>query len=67
MSLEELKNYLLQINKDYTNFCNDKDKQSLFYIDQMTELFYTSLLYQVYDQPSLYDLVYNNFRANLGL
>lgn len=67
MSLEELKNYLLQINKDYINFCNDKDKQSLFYIDQMTELFYTSLLYQVYDQPSLYDLVYNNFRANLGL
>lgn len=67
MSLEELKNYLSQINKDYTNFCNDKDKQSLFYIDQMTELFYTSLLYQVYDQPSLYDLVYNIFRANLGL
>ena len=65
MSLEDIKNYLLQINKDYLAFCKDKDKQSLFYIDQMTELFYNSLLYQIYDQPSLYDLVYNSFRTNL--
>lgn len=65
MSLEELKNYLLQINKDYIDFCKDKDKQSLFYISQMTDIFYENLLYQVYDQPNLYDLVYNSFKVNL--
>ena len=67
MSDKEFKDFLSSIKKDYFNFCAEKDKQSLFYINQMTDLFYNELIYQVYNKEVLYDLVYNIFRKNLIL
>ena len=67
MQDKEFKEILSSIKKDYINFCTEKDKQSLFYINQMTDLFYNELAYQVYNKEVLYDLVYNTFRKNLIL
>ena len=63
----EFKDFLSSIKKDYSIFCIEKDKQSLFYINQMTDLFYNELIYQVYNKEVLYDLVYNIFKKNLVL
>lgn len=67
MTEKEIKDSLKRISEDYNNYCNDQDKQSLFYIDQMTDLLYNELIYEVYNKTVLYDIVYNTFKKNLGI
>jgi len=67
MSNKEFKEFLKQLEKDYYNFCFEKDKQSLFYIDQMVDIFYNELIYQVYNKDAFYDLMYNNFKKNISI
>lgn len=67
MSNKEFKEFLSSIEVDYNNFCFEKDKQSLFYLDQMIDIFYNELIYQVYNKEVLYDLMYNTFKKNIGI
>src|SRR5574344_1482531 len=67
MTEKEIKDSLKRISEDYNNYCNDQDKQSLFYIDQMTDLLYNELIYEVYNKTVLYNIIYNTFKKNLGI
>lgn len=63
----EFKEALKEINKDYNSYSKDRDKQSLFYLNQMIDLLYGELSYIVSNKIILHDLVYNDLKNNLML
>lgn len=67
MKNSEFKESLQAISKDYDLYSKDKDKQSLFYLEQMIDLLYNELSYEVYNKLILHDLVYNDLKKNLLL
>lgn len=67
MSDKKIKDELIKIEKDYKSFCENKDKQTLFYFEQMTDIFYNELLYEVNDKKMLYHLIYKVFRKNINI
>ena len=58
---------LKSIEKDYNDYFKMQDKQSLFYLIQMTELMYSELSSIVDNKDRLYDLVYNNYKSDISL
>lgn len=67
MKNSEFKESLQAISKDYDLYSKEKDKQSLFYLEQMIDLLYNELSYEVYNKLILHDLVYNDLKKNLLL
>lgn len=67
MSSEELSNYLNQLESNYRDSSSMKDKQSLFYFMQMSDLLYNELKNEFYDQVLLYDFVHNIFKKNITI
>lgn len=67
MKNSEFKESLQAISKDYDLYSKEKDKQSLFYLEQMIDLLYNELSYEVYNKVILHDLVYNDLKKNLLL
>ncbi|MDO4369499.1 MAG: hypothetical protein Q4C29_03075 [bacterium] len=63
----DFKESLDSISKDYSLYSKEKDKQSLFYLEQMIDLLYGELSYVVYNKIILHDLVYNELKKNLML
>lgn len=67
MKNSEFKESLQAVSKDYDLYSKEKDKQSLFYLEQMIDLLYNELSYEVYNKLILHDLVYNDLKKNLLL
>lgn len=67
MSDKKIKEELIRVEKEYKSFCENKDKQTLFYFEQMTDIFYNELLYEVSDKKVLNNLVYKVFRSNINI
>ena len=63
----DFKESLDSISKDYSLYSKEKDKQSLFYLEQMIDILYGELSYVVYNKIILHDLVYNELKKNLML
>lgn len=67
MSITEIKKYLENIKKNYLDFCKSKDEQTLFYINQMIDLFYSELLEEFKVKTNLHGLVYSLYKKNLNI
>lgn len=65
MNWQELKEHLIMINKNYNDSVNKKDKQSLFYFEQMSLLMYNELCNEVSEQGLLQALTNNSFKKNI--
>lgn len=66
MDFKKLNDSLVKKEKEYKTFCNNKDKQSLFYFEQMTDIFYNELSYEVSDKKALNNLIYKVFKENIN-
>ena len=65
MNWQELKEHLIMINKNYNDSVNKKDKQSLFYFEQMSLLMYNELCNEISEQGLLQALTNNSFKKNI--
>ena len=65
MNWQELKEHLIMINKNYNDSVSEKDKQSLFYFEQMSLLMYNELCNEVSEQGFLQALTNNSFKKNV--
>lgn len=67
MSITEIKKYLENIKKNYIDFCKSKDDQTLFYINQMIDLFYNELFDEFKTKTNLHSLVYSLYKQNINV
>ena len=60
-------NYLENLKKEYQVYSNQKDEQSLFYLEQMNEVMYNELKVLINDKTALNDLIRHSFKKNINI